>query len=111
MSFYEFFIQHNIPIRAEDHAGNLFNKMFPDCSIAKKYGCDRAKSANINVLAPERTQNIFNYLNSDPFAIEIDSTHDVDSKVHPIIIIYFDIEKISNLLASNLILERNWQEH
>ena len=40
-------MEQNLPLACADHAGPLFWKMFPDSTIAKKYGYARTKTSSV----------------------------------------------------------------
>ena len=45
--FSAFLLEHNLLLSASDHAALLFNKMFTDSQISKKYSCARTKTTAI----------------------------------------------------------------
>ena len=92
--FTEFIIEHNIPIACADHAGPLFKKMFPDSSIATKYGCARTKTTCvIETLANNDAKRIASAVQTGPFALATDGSNDLGAaKLYPICVRYFDNE-------------------
>ena len=78
--FTEFVVEHNIPIACTDHAGKLFQKMFPDSSIVKKYGCARTKTTNIiQTLANTDAASLISKMLIGPFSIATDGSNDNES--------------------------------
>ena len=45
--FSVFLVEHNLPMRTENHAAKLFRNMFSDSKILKKYLCDRTKTTHM----------------------------------------------------------------
>ena len=45
--FTEHIIEYKLPLACADHAGQIFRKMFPDSTIASKYGSGRTKTGFI----------------------------------------------------------------
>ena len=46
-------VEHNFSFKARDHATKLFQKMFPDSCVAKKFACGRTKTSAITTEALE----------------------------------------------------------
>ena len=42
-----FIAQHNLSFLLSDHMSKLYEKMFPDSKIAKRFACSRTKTASI----------------------------------------------------------------
>lgn len=89
--FTNFISEHNLPISCSDHAGPLFQKMFPDSKIAAKYGCSHTKTTALLKCLSSSTQNdIITILKSKPFALATDGSNDKnDKKLYPIVVTYF----------------------
>ena len=85
-----FLLEHNLPIAAADHAGQLFRKMFPDSNIAKNYSSARTKTgAIINEMSTIVQSEISSSLSSLPFSISTDGSNDL-TKIYPVVIRYYD---------------------
>lgn len=102
--FTSLIVEHNIPLSVSDHASKIFHKMFPDSEIAKKYSCARTKTtAIIGEMATSATEKNVRTLESKMFNLSTDGSNDVDSKLYPIVISYFDDdeERVVTTLLSN----------
>nr|XP_042901375.1 phosphoglucosamine mutase-like [Parasteatoda tepidariorum] len=81
--------------------------MFPDSDIAKNYNCGRTKSSAIaNEMANELQKSIMDQLKNAAFSIAIDGTNDSDSKLHPLVVTFFDelIQKIQSCVLAFTII-------
>ena len=47
MRFSVFPVEHNLPLRTENHAAKLFRNMFSDSKIVNKYLCDPTKTTHM----------------------------------------------------------------
>ena len=67
--FTGFIVEHNLPVNASDHTGQLFRRMFPDSKIAAKYHCGRTKAqAIINTMAESSREEIAQSARTQPFS-------------------------------------------
>ncbi len=76
--FTGYILEHNLPFEAAAHAGPLFQRMFPDSTIAKKYGCAATKTAAIvnYAIAPSLHNPLVENLQQNPFSLAIDGSSD-----------------------------------
>lgn len=87
--FAHFLVEHNLPISASDHAGKLFEKMFPDSSIARKYSSARTKTtAIVKCLAEDNICQAAERLKETPFVIGTDGSQEGGVKYFPIVVRY-----------------------
>lgn len=77
-----FIAKHNISFMSSDHASNLFQKMFPDSNIAKKFSCARTKKTAIvkTALSPHFSQRVIESMSSSPFSLMMDESNDKTDK-------------------------------
>ena len=84
--------------------------MLPDSIIAKKYQCAKTKTTSIiNVITDVKKTDLVKKLQSMPFSIAINGSNDNDSKIHPILVTFYDEEIgkiVSCILALNPLQER-----
>lgn len=117
--FTNFLIEHNLPLSVSDHAGPLFNKMFPDSTIAKKYSCARTKTtAILKTFSEDTVSNVLKKIGRNPFTISTDGSNDRGShvKYYPIGVRYYDHEigKVIYTcisLSSNVVIENEKTEY
>ena len=114
--FLKFLIEHNIPLSASDHSGELFAKMFPDSDIAKTYASKRTKSTCImNSFGEELSDCLASICSSQPFSIATDGSNDSGSEsLYPIVVRYFNEEKgeiLTELLTLASCAERSTGEN
>nr|XP_015930873.1 uncharacterized protein LOC107457258 [Parasteatoda tepidariorum] len=106
MLFAAFIIEHNLPISCSDHASQLFQNMFPDSKIAKKYSSSRTKTSSIiKAMAKHSQEYMIQILKQSPFSLATDGSNDVNStKLYPVVLSYFDESsgKIDTVLFSIL---------
>jgi hypothetical protein len=104
--FTDFIIEHNLPIACADHAGSLFKRMFPDSSIASKYGCGRTKtSCIVETLASDDSQRIMKAMQNQPYSLATDGSNDIGAvKLYPVCVRYFD-DEIGRVLCVMLSLK------
>ncbi|KAJ8048447.1 hypothetical protein HOLleu_00771 [Holothuria leucospilota] len=100
----EFLVEHSIPLSVADHCGKLFQKMFPDSHIAKKYRCARTKTTYIvETLGKDSQKRILSTIRESPFSMATDGSTDYeDLKLYPLCVRYFDPDEgcvISVLLS------------
>ncbi|XP_071507007.1 uncharacterized protein [Diadema antillarum] len=90
--FSGFIVEHNLPISVSDHAGPLFQKMFPDSKVASKYGCARTKtSAIIGELSNVTASSIADIARLAPFSLATDGSNDSgEAQLYPVLISYYD---------------------
>lgn len=95
MLFNKFIVEHNLPMSAFDHAGDLFRQMFPDSNIAKKFSCGRSKAGAITkYLAGEMSQATLERMAKGPFSLATDGSNDGGAgQLYPIVVRTFDEEK------------------
>ncbi|XP_071033051.1 SCAN domain-containing protein 3-like [Parasteatoda tepidariorum] len=106
MLFTSFLIEHNVPLTAADHAGQLFRKMFPKSNIAKQYGCGRTKtSALVYQMASDHVDSMIKLMQHNSFSTACDGSNDVDHKLYPVVISYFNPDE--GLIQSNLLSVSN----
>ena len=77
--FTNFLVEHNIPLSAADHAGNLFKRMFPDSKIAKNYSCARTKSTAITREMSKQMQEKVCTEMDKPFSLSTDGSKNVSN--------------------------------
>lgn len=95
--FTAFIVEHNLPISSADHAGPLFRKMFPDSSIAKKYGCARTKTTSIiGEMSKTEKKCILEIIRNNPFSIATDGSNKSDAKLYPIVVTFHNEESQQN---------------
>ena len=77
-----FIVKHNISFMSNDHASNLFQKMFSDSQIAKKFTCARTKTTAIvkTALSPYYSERVFESMRSSPFSLMMDESNDKSDK-------------------------------
>ena len=92
--FTEFIVEHNLPLACADHTGPLFRKMFPDSTIATKYGCARTKtSCVLETLASDDAKGTVSQMKSQSFSLATDGSNDIGAaKLYPVCARYFDFE-------------------
>ena len=90
--FTGFIVEHNLPVNASDHTGQLFRQMFPDSKIAAKYHCGRTKAqAIINTMAESSREEIAQSARTQPFSLATDGSNDGGgSQLYPVLITYFN---------------------
>ncbi|XP_033105097.1 uncharacterized protein LOC117107512, partial [Anneissia japonica] len=79
--FTSLLVEHNLPFAVAQHATKIFEQMFPDSNIAKKYKCSYTKTAAIveHALEPESSKAMFSCIKDQrqPFALMIDESNDI----------------------------------
>ena len=55
--FKKFVVEHNLPLTVCDHAGDLFQQMFPDSKIATKFACASSKASIVTKCLAEDITN------------------------------------------------------
>ncbi|GBO45829.1 hypothetical protein AVEN_127257-1, partial [Araneus ventricosus] len=85
--FTTFIVERNNPIACADHAGPLFQKMFPDSETAKRYGCACIKtSAIIAEMGKAEKIAIISTLKKVPFSTATDGSNNGDFKSYPLVV-------------------------
>ena len=75
--FNKFVVEHNLPLTVCDHAGDLFQKMFPDSKIATKFACASSKASIVTKgLAEDITNEVASKLQKQPFSLSTDGSND-----------------------------------
>jgi hypothetical protein len=97
LSFMNFLFEHDVPIAASDHAGELFRKMFPDSAIAKKYKCARTKTT---CLIQHESRSVVDETVKEcsVFALLTDGSNDKGDKFYPML--------LTHLAANGLVQTR-----
>lgn len=82
VKFIRFLLEHNLPIAVSDHAGPLFQSMFPDSRIAHYYGCARTKTTSIinRALGPEFSRTVIQLAQDHPFTLSLDGSNDKEEQ-------------------------------
>ncbi|XP_074661129.1 zinc finger BED domain-containing protein 5-like [Tubulanus polymorphus] len=94
--FCEFLVEHNIPISAADHVGELARKMFPDSQIAKDYSSGRTKTTCIiKELAKVVKEKCVDALKTNPFVLGIDGSALQNNTYYPIVVRFIDTESLN----------------
>lgn len=94
MLFLRFLVEHNIPLAASDHAGELFRAMFPDSDISKKYGSGRTKTTAISkCMAKDLAESLALKMKHQPFSIATDGSNDGgEDQIYPIVVRYYNAD-------------------
>ena len=73
-----FIAQHNLSFLSFDHVTKLYEKMFPDSKISKRFACSRIKTAYIlnGAMMPSLQAYLTAYMKIDTFAIVDDVSSD-----------------------------------
>ena len=71
-------VQHNIPIALADEMTPLFQGVFSDSEIAKRYASRHTKTACLinGALAPHYQQELVACMKENPYALAIDGSSD-----------------------------------
>ncbi|XP_011664027.2 uncharacterized protein LOC105438204 [Strongylocentrotus purpuratus] len=90
--FTDFLVEHNIPLAAADHSGQLFRRMFPDSRIAKQYNCARTKASHVvQSLAAADRDTLVSQMKNSRFSLATDASTDMEAiKLYPLVIKTFD---------------------
>ncbi|KAH6948000.1 hypothetical protein HPB50_022434 [Hyalomma asiaticum] len=103
--FTGFLVEHNSLLSVSDHAGPLFQKMFPKCKDSKRYGCGRTKTAAIVVdMAADAENTMVEALKRHAFAFTVDGSNDSGSQMYPIMATYY-VEEPQNMESRLLCLQ------
>ena len=91
--FTAFLGEHNVPLAASDHAGNLFRSMFPNNDIAEAYSCARTKTAAIvKELGADSKAELAQCMQRGPFVLGTDGSQEGEEKYFPIVVSALDPE-------------------
>ena len=91
--FTGYILEHNLPFEAAAHAGPLFCKMFPDSTIAKRYGCATTKTAAIinYAMAPDMRKPV---MKEQPLSLPVDVSSDTGTEsMYPLVVRIFDVSR------------------
>ena len=86
-------VQHNIPIALANEMTPLFQDVFSDSEIAKRYASRHTKTACLinGALAPHYQQELVAYMKENPYALTIDGSSDNSiEKMNPLTVRIFD---------------------
>ena len=86
-------VQHNVPIALADEMTPLFQDVFSDSEIAKRYASRHVKTACLinGALAPHYQQELVVYMKENPFALAIDGSSDNSIEMmNPLTVRIFD---------------------
>jgi hypothetical protein len=85
--FAHFLVEHNVPLSAADHAGDLFRRMFPNNDTTKKYSSGRTKTtAIIKACASDNKTDLAESMKNGPFVIGTDGSQEGGDKLFPIVV-------------------------
>lgn len=85
--FAHFLVEHNVPLSAADHAGDLFRRMFPKDETAKQYSSGRTKTtAIIKACAFDNKTDLAEAMKTGPFVIGTDGSQEGGDKLFPIVV-------------------------
>ena len=91
--FTAFLVEHNVPLAASDHAGNLFRSMFPNNDIAEAYSCAGTKTAAIvKELGADSKAELAQCMQRGPFVLGTDGRQEGEEKYFPIVVSALDPE-------------------
>lgn len=94
--FAAFYLEHNIPVAAADHMGQLLRQAFPKSEEVKKFRSARTKTTKIiKEMAKESISVVGNKLQRLPFSVATDGSHTKDAKLYPVVITMPDEESSS----------------
>ena len=95
-------VKHNIPLALAEELTPLFQSIFSDSDIAKKFSSRRTKTACIinEAVAPFHHQHLIQLMHSNPFAILIDGSSDTGiEEMNPMTVRIFDKSVQVNFLV------------
>ena len=109
-----FIAQHNLSFLSSDHVTKLYEKMFPDSKIAKRFACSRKGTACIlnGAMMPSLKVSLTTYMKIDKFVIVNDGSCDTGlEKMNAVCIHIFDDERSNEVEVKFFNMRTTSSEH